>query len=295
MITSTDASVVDTSIVWAVTIDHKHFPHIVDSILLHPASWIPFRATSNEYRRRIDVLLHRHLIISDMEWEPGPTCKEEGEDSRIIVYSPHGRLPSFKPRISYLAGHIVPVTLPNKRTGAPSAARSTALPSCCAIRKFSTCVISSTLKVGSSRRADSWTWFAFSPNSRRLVNLLPGSAPTAQPRSTFKPTRLYWCPSSTIPCVPIVLSGTGMLLKSRYQPEHARWFRISRSERTETRSGARIPHTHRHGQSSNLCRGNRLLPSMGIHFGRYSCRKYQYQLELTPLSIPTMASSQESC
>jgi hypothetical protein len=52
-----------------------------------------------------------------MEWEPGPTWKEEGEDSRIIVYSPHGRLPSFKPRISYLAGHIVPITLPNKRTG----------------------------------------------------------------------------------------------------------------------------------------------------------------------------------
>lgn len=91
-----------------VTISHQLFPHIMDLILLNPASWIPFRATCKEYYYRVEPLLHRHLVITDTDWDPRRVCGPDGQmcDDReglehFLIHSPHGRLPSFQPRRFY--------------------------------------------------------------------------------------------------------------------------------------------------------------------------------------------------
>lgn len=91
-----------------VTISHHLFPHIMDLILLSPASWIPFRATCKEYYKRVEPLLHRHLVITDTDWDPRRVCGPDGQScddrdglQRFLIHSPHGRLPSFQPQRFY--------------------------------------------------------------------------------------------------------------------------------------------------------------------------------------------------
>lgn len=46
-----------------VTIDHLWYPHIIDSILQHPRSWIPMRTTSKTYDNRVTNLMYHHVRL----------------------------------------------------------------------------------------------------------------------------------------------------------------------------------------------------------------------------------------
>lgn len=53
-------------------IDHTAYPHIIDNILSHPASWLPLRSTSRHFRARCEELLSAHLV-----------AQKEGRASRL--------------------------------------------------------------------------------------------------------------------------------------------------------------------------------------------------------------------
>ncbi|RSH86830.1 uncharacterized protein EHS24_005105 [Apiotrichum porosum] len=47
----------------AVTINHIFYPHLMDSILQHPDSWLAMRTASKTYYQQVQRLMYRHLAI----------------------------------------------------------------------------------------------------------------------------------------------------------------------------------------------------------------------------------------
>lgn len=61
----------------AVTINHIFYPHLMDSILQHPDSWLAMRTASKTYYQQVQRLMYRHLAIVSyaVEQKPDPNIR----------------------------------------------------------------------------------------------------------------------------------------------------------------------------------------------------------------------------